>query len=305
MATQPQRATANGKRNSHESAIADRKRMYKETQHVNSSTLETPKKQFFLKIDLSAVWIIKREVWNSFFDEASLPRIVEIEYDWILSKREMPCPDLDDSLTLVLTQQYACAIARATAKLADWLMTAAISRTDRIRVTARFREAIWRYCLDFAAQLAQWNAFSRWTDRVTRVWWHPMRQDGALDREQIKRAAERRQKLFAERIKGYWREWLGAIDRGIELRRVLSSGRSTRAGREGGLEAVIRVVKEKNAQYSQREIAGAVDDIFSTKLNRPTPILKSWKMHGVTTLVESYDNPITKGRVKKYITEVT
>jgi len=132
-----------------------------------------------------------------------------------------------------------------------------------------------------------------------------MRQDGALDREQIKRAAERRQKLFAERIKGYWREWLGAIDRGIELRRVLSSGRSTRAGREGGLAAVIRVVKEKNAQYSQREIAGAVDDIFSTKLNRPTPILKSWKVHGVTTLVEGYDNPITKGRVKKYITEVT
>jgi hypothetical protein len=304
MPAQSRRKTASVQESLLECAIRSRKRMYK-AQRANGSPSETQNQQFFLNIERSDVEFIKHEVWTDFFAGARIPRTVEVDFDRILSSREMPSAGAEDSLTLALTQEYAISISRAAGRVADCLMTAAISRTARIRVTARAREAIWRECLGFAAQLGQWNAFATWADRVVRVSWQPTTKDGALDRDQISRAVERRRAFFEERIGMYWREWLSAIDRKIDLRRILSSGRSTRTGREGGLESVIRIIKEKNPRYTQRKIAGGVDDIFSTTLRRPTPILRSWKTHGASSLVEAYDHPKTNGRVKKYISDVT
>jgi hypothetical protein len=304
MPAQSRREIARVQKSLMECAIGSLKREYK-AQRTSGTPSEAQNQKFFLDIKRSDVEFIKDEVSTDFFAEARLSRVVEVDFDRILSSREMPNPDAGDSLTLALTKEYASAISRAVATLAEWLMTAAISRADRVRVTSRFREAIWRDCLDFATQLGRWNAFATWVDRVVRVGWHPTTVDGALDREQIGRAVERRRAFFEERIEMYWREWLRAIDRKIDLRLILSSGKSTRTGSQGRLESVIRIIKERNPRYTQREIAGGVDDTFSTTLRRPTPILRSWKMHGASTLLEAFDNPKTNGRVKKYISDVT
>jgi hypothetical protein len=305
MGAKVQRASFSGKNYSLERAIAFRKRLYAEARLASQKSQETLVKRFFLKIELSELEILQHEVWLKFFEEASLSRRVEVEYDSIISSRKMPDPYQDDALALAVTREYANAIARAVGRLADWIMTAAISRAGRIRVTSRLREAIWRYCLDFAARLSRWDPFGIWADRVVHVRWNPTTEDGSPDYEQLKKGSERRRKFFEQRVNMYWHEWLGAIERGIELRRVLSSGRSTGPDQEGGLVAVIRMVKNKNSDYTQRELAGKVDDIFSATLKRPTPLLKRWKIHGVTTLVEAFDNPETKNRVKKYISGVT
>jgi hypothetical protein len=305
MTAEFEHTSFSGTNHSKEHAIAFRKRLYAEARLANKGSQAALAKRFFLEIDLSDLEIIQHEVWLKFFEEASLSRRVEVEYDSILSIREMPDPYQDDALTLAVTRENADAMSRALGRLADWIVTAAISRAGRIRVTSRFREAIWRYCLDFAAQLSKWDAFGTWADRVVHVRWNPTTKDGSPDRLQLQEAAERRREFFEKRIDMYWSRWLGSIERGIELRRVLSSGGSNLTGRESRLKAVIRMVKEKNPRYTQQEVAGRVDDIFDNGSNGLTPLLRSWKMHGVTSLVEAYDNARTKSRVKKYISEVT
>jgi hypothetical protein len=184
-------------------------------------------------------------------------------------------------------------------------VTAAISRRGRLKITADVREIIWRECLDFAAQLGQWDPYGSWANRVTGIAWDLPRTTGDMvDHERTAKAAAHRREVFEERIGMHWQEWLGAIDRGIELRRILSLGRSTPTERGGELKRVIRIVKENHPQYTQRQKAGKVDDTFAN-LNRPVPLLRSWKKHGSSTLVEAFDNSKTQNSVKKYISTVT
>jgi hypothetical protein len=160
--------------------------------------------------------------------------------------------------------------------------------------------------MDFAADLSQWERFATWVDLVVRLHWQPTTADGSIDHDEIKRMVERNRAFYEKRINMNWHEWVGAVERGIELRLAISSTTSSaRTSRKSELAAVIRIVKQKHPEFTQREIAGRVDDVFSAMANHLVPIPKSWKMHGVGTLVEGYDNPKTKNRVKKYISEVT
>ena len=217
-------------------AIASRKRresliMPGIADQADTPLLDAQKSRFLLGIELSDLENLRREVWIKFFDEATLPRVVETEWEPVLSSRKMPDSHVDLGLTLALTKEYAKAISRASAQLADLLVTAALSRISQ----EHFREAIWRECLDFAYQLGQWDVFVIWADRAVHVRWQAVDADGepslALDRESEKRLEERRE-FFRGRIGTYSREWLSAIDRAIELRRTLSATQTIAAAEE-------------------------------------------------------------------------
>ena len=267
---------------------------------ANPPTRKARNKQFLLGIEISDVDLMRREARTKLFDEARLPRVVEQQWDSLLSSRSTPSLDIDLSITLDLVREYAKAISHSASQLADWLVTAAITLAPKTQFNAALRETIWRECLEFATQLSRWEAFANWVDRVAYLpQLVPVTPEGVVDRKQLERTIEHRREFFEKKIGMYWEDWIGAIDRGIELRRVLSSGGSKRVGRELELKAIIRLLKQRYPQFTQREIAGRVDDFFAKK-KRPVPLLNGWKKRGVTSLVEAYDNPHTSSAVKKY-----
>ncbi len=216
-------------------AIASRKRressgMPEGARHTNLRVLDAQKSRALLGIELSDLENLRREVWMKFFDEASLPHVVQVELAPVLSSPKMPDSDVDLAVTFALTKEYVKAISRASAQLADLLVTATVSRISR----AHFREAIWRECLDFAYQLGRWDAFASWTHRVVHIGWQAVTADGATDREQLEKALKPRREFFEKRIVMYSQEWLSAIDRAIELRRTVSA--SLTANASGNVE---------------------------------------------------------------------
>jgi hypothetical protein len=220
-----------------EDAIVSRKRMLKhfgETlgalSRENTPILEDPKPQSLVGIERSDVETLRHEVWMKFFDEANLPRTVELQWESVLSSRTIPSLDVDLALTLALTQEYAKAVSRACAGLSDLLVTAAISREGRIQITDHSRETLWRECLDFAHQLIKWDIFASWVDRVTHIRWEvPITADGSPDREQLEKAVKPKREFFERRIGMYRQGWLDAIDRAIELRCTVSVGYNVNA----------------------------------------------------------------------------
>jgi hypothetical protein len=205
-------------------AIASRKRMESSvmpgiSRHANTPELNAQRSRSLLGIDLADLENLRREVRIKFFDGARLPPVVEAELEPVLSSEKMPDPHVDLALTFVLTKEYVNAISRASAQLADLLVTAALSRISQ----AHFREAIWRECLDFAYQLGQWDAFVTWVDRVVHFHWQVVTADGTQDREQLEKAAKPRREFFDKRIGMYSQEWLSAIDRAINMRRTVSA----------------------------------------------------------------------------------
>jgi hypothetical protein len=76
-------------------AIASRKRMESSVMpgiahHANTPVLDAQKSRALLGIELSDLKNLRREVWMKFFDEASLPRVVEAEWESVLSSQKMP-----------------------------------------------------------------------------------------------------------------------------------------------------------------------------------------------------------------------
>jgi hypothetical protein len=129
-----------------------------------------------------------------------------------------------------LAKRYAKAVIRAVGNLADLLVTAAISHLSRAQITSPYREAVWRECLEFAGQLAHWDRYAIWVDRVVHINWQvPLNENGAIDRERVEQAAKERREFFEKRIDMYWLEWLGAIDREIEVR-LRASAPQVKAG---------------------------------------------------------------------------
>jgi hypothetical protein len=187
-------------------------------------SLDAHKYRSELKMDVSDIEFIRNEVWGEFFEAAEIPRVVELRWQSVLSSEKMPSTDVDLALTLALTQVYVKAISRVSGKLADLLVTAAITRINPVEITDYPREAIWRECLDFAAQLSQWDKYGAWVDRAMQFRWQaPLTEDGAVDREQLERAIKNRRDFFKKKIGMYWLEWLSAIDRAIDLRLTASA----------------------------------------------------------------------------------
>jgi hypothetical protein len=223
----PLAATTNAAPKSYEHAIASWKRrlgMPGGVRDANLSLLDAQTNCSLLGIESPDVEFIEHEAWTKFWEDANLPRAVELEWESVLSSRKIPGSGVDLGLTFALTKEYTKAISRASGKLADLLVTAAISRGGREQVTDHFRETVWRECLEFADQLGQWDIFASWVDRVTHIRWEaPVTSDGSPDRGQLGEAIKPRREFFEKRIGMYWMEWLGAIDRAIELRCTVSA----------------------------------------------------------------------------------
>jgi len=186
--------------------------------------LDAHKYRSELKIAGSDIEFIRNEVWGEFFEAAEIPRVVELRWQSALSSEKMPSADVDLALTLALTQVYVKAVSRVSGKLAELLVTAAISRMNPVEITDYLREAIWRECLDFAEQLSQWDKYGSWVDRAMEFRWQaPLTEDGVVDREQLERAVKNRRDFSKKRIGMYWLEWLSAIDRAIDLRLTASA----------------------------------------------------------------------------------
>jgi hypothetical protein len=178
------------------------------------------------------VELIQHQVWVSFFDEPMLPRPVELEWGAVLSSKKQPGQDVDLALTFALIKEYARAIGRAVAKVADLLATASIAR--QLVLTQPVREAVWRECLDFANGLARWDAFATWVEKVTRVQWEaPLTADGHIDQRKLQDAIARRRELFEQRIRMYSTEWLSATDGAIALRLTASVSKSSSVQNRG------------------------------------------------------------------------
>jgi hypothetical protein len=297
-------------------AIASRKRMESSvmpegSRHANPSALDAKKSRALLGIDLSDLENLRREVRRRFFfDEARLPRAMEVEWEETLSSREVPDSHVDLALTFALTKEYVKAISRASRQLVDLLATAAVSRIGQ----ADFREAIWRECLDFAYQLGQWDAFASWVDRVAGIRWKaPVTADATTDLEQLEKAAKPRREFFENRIGMYSQEWLSAIDQAIELRLTVSAPRTVNTSGEiekkapGIASAPSRIVptpsKKCDPEVAKRRAlvksnAGVpvleLCQIFDRE-NVPLPV--KWQAAGLKTWVEAHRKYATRVKV--------
>jgi lambda repressor-like predicted transcriptional regulator len=221
-------------------AVASRRRMESSVMPAasppaNLPVLDAQRSRALLGVELSNLENLRCEVWRRFFEEAHLPRVVEVEWGAVLSSKRMPDPQLDLGLTFALMKEYVKAISRASAGLVELLMTAAIANVRQ----ADLREAIWRECLDFACELGQWDAFTIWVDRVTHISWEvPVTVDGAPDREQLKRASVPRQDFFERRVGMYLQDWLSSIDRAVELRLAVSAPPKVKASEKTESHAI-------------------------------------------------------------------
>jgi hypothetical protein len=205
-------------------AIASWKRMHE----IDGERLSRHRESAGHSIPTADVELIQHQVWVSFFDEPMLPRLVELEWGAVLSSKKQPDQYVDLGLTLALTKEYARAIGRAVAKVADLLAMASIAR--QLALTQPVREAIWRECLDFANGLARWDAFATWVEKVTRVQWDaPLTADGHIDQRKLHDAIARRREFFEQRIRMYSSEWLSAADGAIDLRLTASVSKNSPA----------------------------------------------------------------------------
>lgn len=286
----------------YEHAIASRKRREVALRAVQPAS-RAPRTSMVkgLGISVDELDFIERTVGIQFFEEAALPRTVELDWESSIRSRNFPDRYVDQAMTLDFTKSYVLAIGRAVRRLADLLVIAALSRMKKPKITPGLTEAIWREGLDFASRLGEWEPFATWVDKVIRFGWSvPQTADGALDRQQLEEAVKERREFFEKRITMNWSEWLGEIDSAIELRRVVSFGKSTRSGREDRLKSVIGVFKAKYPLYTQLQLAGVVDGHFD-KLGGVTPLPERWKKFGPRTLVEALRNSDISGAAKKFI----
>lgn len=92
--------------------IASRKRMLESlgmpegAGHTDIPALDAQKNRSMLGIELTRLAHLRRGVWKKFFDEASIPRVVEAEWQSVLSLRKMPDSYVDLGLTFALTKEY-------------------------------------------------------------------------------------------------------------------------------------------------------------------------------------------------------
>jgi hypothetical protein len=232
------------------------------------------------KIPGENVELIEHEVWVNFSNEARLPRSVELEWESVLSSKKIPNEDTDLALTLALTREYVKAIGQATGKVADLLVTAAVSH--QIEITQRFRETLWRECLDFASHLAQWDAFATWAERVAPVRWEePRKADGRIDKDKVQGLLAKRRQFFEQRIRMYAREWLSVADRSIDLRLAASGAHESHAqksakSREG--------VESKSTTFTHSP------DYRSVAVRGKTYGLTSRQAQMIQILHEAYEN---------------
>jgi len=295
-------------------AIASRKRMENsisgEARDTNHQALDAQKSRSLLGIDLVDLENLRREIWMRFFDQASLPRVVEDEWKAILFNRKMPDSHADLGVASALTREYQKAIARASAQLAELLATATELRIDQ----APLREAIWRECLDFASQLGQWDAFAIWVGRVVHVGWQVVGADGTPsltpDRECEKRLEERRQ-FFEGRIGMYWQEWLSAIDRAIETRRTVSAAHNVNTSGETGKQA--KAAESKSARIDPEVAKRAAlvkanpgipaDEMCETFDRENVPLPTRWHAAGLQSWSRAYKNSDYRSRIYTLISK--
>lgn len=206
---------------------------WKRTHEIDGDTVPSgDRERAGHEIPRADVELIEQRVWVNFFQEARLPRPVELEWNSVLSSKKPPDEHVDLGLTLALTAEYAKAVARAVGLVADLFTTAAISR--QLELTRRLREALWVDCLDFANGLARWDAFATWVDKVTRLPWEaPLRADGGVDENQLQAAMSRRRECFERKISMYGRDWLSAADGAINLRLTASVSKNSPTQNDG------------------------------------------------------------------------
>lgn len=217
---------------------------------------------------------------------------------------------------------YQNAIRRSTEDFTDLLVQVMLRRVRPSRLTARTRVDLLTECLKFGFDLSRWELFRAWFDQRVTVGWlveqgnRPVRTSLWTVRELIE--ATRRAKLpereesnaehsavrrefYEERLFLAGSEWLGAIDSRIELQCVLASRPDAKPRPTDKIKAAIHAASGKNPNFTQREIAGWVDDFFSEKRGIAIPILNGWRKHGSQSMVEAFDNRKTRGAVKKFI----
>jgi hypothetical protein len=283
-------------------AIASRKRMLEGfdmpwgSPHVNTSVLDAQKSRSLLGIELSDLENLRRAVWIKFFDEASLPRAVEVEWEQVLSSRRVPDSNVDLALTFALTRVYEKAVSRACSELADLLATATVSCISQTHC----REAIWKECLDFAYQLGQWDIFATWVDRVAGIRWEaPVTADGATDREQLEKALKPRREFFESRIGMYSQEWLSAIDRAIELRRTVSAAHTANASKSAKIDPEVAkrgALVKANSGVPAAEMC----EIFD---RRSVPLPAKWRAAGFQSWSRTYKNSNYRSRIDTLISK--
>jgi len=297
-------------------AIASRKRMLESlsveegSRHADTTVPNAQQSRALLGIELAHLEHLRRGVWKKFFDEANIPRVVEAEWQSVLSLRKMPDSYVDLGLTFALTKEYQKAISRASAQLADLLASAAGSRINQ----AHLREAIWRECLDFAYQLGQWDAFATWVHRAVHIGWQTLDADGqpslTPDRECEKRLEERRN-FFEGRIGMYSREWLSAIDEPIELRLMVSAAHTVNARGEIAKHAKAAETKSPrmDPEVAKRVAlvkanpgipANEICEIFDRE---KVPLPMRWLAAGLQTWSRAYKNSDYRRRIDTLISK--
>jgi hypothetical protein len=79
---------------------------------ANALVLDAEKSGSLLGIEPVDLENLRREIWMKFFDEASLPRVVEAEWETVLSSRKIPDPSVDLALTFALTTRRSSSLPR-------------------------------------------------------------------------------------------------------------------------------------------------------------------------------------------------
>jgi hypothetical protein len=260
--------------------------------------------------------LIERQVWANFFDEARLPRPVEVEWESVLSNKTPPHEEMDLALTITLTREYAKAIGRALSKVADLYTTAAISRL--LDMTNALHEAFWRECLEFASGLAQWDVFGTWVDKVTRIkWTEPLTPEGRIDQGKLDATLARRRKCFQQRIGMYSTEWLNAADGAIHLRLTASVSTSSYAQNNGKTAQAVgrktNTLHKRDPEVAKRTaLVGSnpgtsAQDMCEIFDRESVPLPRKWQEAGLKTWRQAYrdasyhskiDTLISKDRAK-------
>ena len=236
--------------------------------------------------------------WRGLFEEPSVS--ARTFNDWWPRLRGATTLDehAAESLTVDLARDYAKAIERAVTRFTDLLMQATLARRPG-RPSADLRTLLWTLALRFAGALSDWEVFCCWFVKLDELGLR-----GRVDSGPGEEILKRRRQYFDRRINLYWHDWLTAIDRCIELRSIVSSKHVRKVSSQDKLQTLLRHCREAYPNKTLREIAGRVDGFFS-KANEIVPIPKGWRQVGCTSLVEAYDNPKTRNRTKKYLSEVT
>ena len=247
----------------------------------------------------SELEFLRRRVWTQFFEDVHVSPTTFNRWWPRLRETTQLDETTAECLTVDLARDYSKAIEKATRQFIDYLLQALLARRRRA-LSSKLRDTMLSVGLRFAGDLADWDAFCCWFAKNDELGLRIQ-----LESKPTEPVLKRRRGFYQQRIVLYWQDWLSAIDQCIHLRTIISSSHRPREAAEGNqLKILIRHTREVNPNWSFRRLVGYVDGLFE-KANKPIPMPSSWRQAGHTTLLQCFDSPQTRNRVKKYLSQVT